>query len=94
MKKLAIGILAAAGIAMSMPASAQGVYVGAGPGGVGVGVGTDYSYNRGYYGRVIAATPMTTATAIAAPTAARCGRSITGMSGTFAAAGSSSVNRS
>jgi hypothetical protein len=50
MKKLAIGILAAAGIIMSVPASAQGVYVGAGPVGVGVGVGPGYGYNRGYYG--------------------------------------------
>jgi hypothetical protein len=41
-KKLAIGILAAAGIAMSVPASAQGVWVGAGPVGVGVGVGPVY----------------------------------------------------
>ena len=48
MKKLAIGLLAAAGIAMSVPASAQGVWVGAGP--VGVGVGPSYGYDRGYYG--------------------------------------------
>ena len=39
MKKLTIGLLAAAGIAMSVPANAQGVWVGAGPVGVGVGVG-------------------------------------------------------
>jgi len=37
MRKLAIGILAAAGIALSAPANAQGVWVGAGPVGVGVG---------------------------------------------------------
>ena len=49
MKKLAIGLLAAAGIAMSMPANAQGVWVGAGPVGVGVGVGPGWGY-RGYYG--------------------------------------------
>ncbi len=51
MKKLAIGLIAAAGIAMSVPASAQGVWVGAGPVGVGVGVGPGYGYDRGYYGR-------------------------------------------
>ena len=54
MRKLAIGILAAAGIAMSVPASAQGVWVGAGPVGVGVGVGVgpvyDSYYDHGYYG--------------------------------------------
>jgi hypothetical protein len=49
MKKLAIGLLAAAGIAMSIPANAQGVWVGAGPVGVGVGVGPGYGYyDRGY----------------------------------------------
>ena len=37
MRKLAIGILAAAGVALSVPASAQGVWIGAGPVGVGVG---------------------------------------------------------
>ena len=36
MKKLAIALLAAAGVALSVPASAQGVWVGAGPVGVGV----------------------------------------------------------
>ena len=51
MKKLAIGLLAAAGIAMSVPANAQGVWVGAGPVGVGVGVGPGWGYyDRGYYG--------------------------------------------
>jgi hypothetical protein len=50
MKKLAIGIIAAAGIAMSVPAMAQGVYVGAGPVGVGVGVGPGWGYGPGYYG--------------------------------------------
>ena len=53
MRKLAIGILAAAGVAMSVatsvPASAQGIWVGAGPVGVGVGVGPAY-YDHGYYG--------------------------------------------
>ncbi|MGB9654105.1 MAG: hypothetical protein WCB75_02605 [Pseudolabrys sp.] len=49
MKKLAIGLLAAAGIAMSVPANAQGVWVGAGPVGVGVGVGPSWGYyDRGY----------------------------------------------
>jgi hypothetical protein len=46
MRKLAIGLLAAAGIALAGSASAQGFYVGAGPGGVGVGVGV----GPGYYG--------------------------------------------
>jgi hypothetical protein len=41
MRKLAIGILAAAGVALSVPASAQGVWIGAGPVGVGVGVVRD-----------------------------------------------------
>lgn len=48
MRKLAIGILAAAGVALSVPASAQGVWIGAGPVGVGVGVGPGY-YERDYY---------------------------------------------
>jgi len=51
MRKLAIGILAAAGVAFSVPASAQGVWVGAGPVGVGVGVGPGYGYyDHRYYG--------------------------------------------
>lgn len=51
MRKLAIGILAAAGVAMSVPASAQGVWVGAGPVGVGVGVGPGWGYyDDGYHG--------------------------------------------
>ena len=50
MRKLAIGILAAAGVALSVPASAQGVWIGAGPVGVGVGVGPGYygGYHDGY----------------------------------------------
>ena len=48
MRKLAIGILAAAGVALSVPASAQGVWIGAGPVGVGVGVGPGYGYYDGY----------------------------------------------
>lgn len=48
MRKLAIGLLAATGIALSLPAAnAQGVWVGAGPVGVGVGVGP-YAYDDGY----------------------------------------------
>jgi len=53
MKKLAIGLLAAAGIALSVPASAQGVWVGAGVG-VGPGYGhygpgyRSYAYDDGY----------------------------------------------
>jgi hypothetical protein len=49
MRKLAIGILAAAGVALSVPASAQGVWIGAGPVGVGVGVGPGWGYYDGYY---------------------------------------------
>ena len=50
MRKLAIGILAAAGVALSAPAMAQGFWVGAGPVGVGVGVGPGYGYyDRDYY---------------------------------------------
>jgi hypothetical protein len=49
MRKLAIGILAAAGVALAVPASAQGVWVGAGPVGVGVGVGPGWGYYDGYY---------------------------------------------
>ena len=60
MRKLAIGLLtatglaatglAATGVALSVPASAQGVFVGAGPVGVGVGVGPGWGYRDGYYG--------------------------------------------
>jgi hypothetical protein len=49
MRTVALGLLAAAGVALAVPASAQGVYVGAGPVGVGVGVGPGY-YDDGYYG--------------------------------------------
>ena len=41
MRKLIIGVVAAAGVALASPALAQ-VYFGAGPGGVGVGVGSGY----------------------------------------------------
>jgi hypothetical protein len=57
MRKIAIGLVAAAAVLTAAPAMAQiGVY--AGPGGVGVGVGApgpyyrcgyDYPCNRGYY---------------------------------------------
>jgi hypothetical protein len=50
MRKLALGILAAAGVALAVPASAQGIWVGAGPVGVGVGVGPGWGYHDGYYG--------------------------------------------
>jgi hypothetical protein len=40
MRIVAIGLLVAAGVALSLPAKAQGVYVEPGPGGVGVGVDT------------------------------------------------------
>ena len=36
MRKLTIGLLTVAGVALAMPAYADGVYVGAGPVGVGV----------------------------------------------------------
>ena len=46
MRKLIIGVVAAAGVALASPALAQ-IYFGAGPGGVGVGVGSGY-YGGGY----------------------------------------------
>jgi hypothetical protein len=49
MRKLAIGILAAAGVALASPASAQGLWIGAGPVGVGVGVGPGWGYYDRYY---------------------------------------------
>ena len=51
MKKLAIGLLAAAGIAMAAPAHADGFWIGAGPFGVGIGTAPGYSYGGpyGYY---------------------------------------------
>ena len=88
MRKLAIGILAAAGVALSVPASAQGVWIGAGPVGVGVGVGPGYGgiTTAMTTAPVIAATPMMTATPIAV-TAASCGKISTAMSARFAVAG-------
>jgi len=52
MRKIAIGMLVATGVAASAmisPAGAQGFWVGAGPVGVGVGVGPGWGYNDGYY---------------------------------------------
>ena len=46
MRTLVIGMLAAAGIALAMPANAEGVYVGAGPVGVGIGVHRDHDWRR------------------------------------------------
>ena len=46
MRKLAIALLAATGVALAMPAHADGVYVGAGP--VGVGVGIDSNHHEGW----------------------------------------------
>lgn len=51
MKTVALGMLAATGLALAFPASAQDVYVGAGPGGVGVGVGPGYHDGYGYRDR-------------------------------------------
>src|SRR6516164_11029867 len=78
MKKLAIGLLAAAGIAMSMPANAQGVWVGAGPVGVGVGVGPGWGY-RGYYGPGYRSYAMMMVMPIVV-IAASCARTSTGIS--------------
>jgi hypothetical protein len=47
MRKLAIGLLAATGIALAVPANAEGVWIGAGPVGVGVGIGP-YAHDDGY----------------------------------------------
>lgn len=49
MKKLLLGLTAAAALGVAVPASAQ-VYFGAGPGGVEVGVGGPRYYDRDYYG--------------------------------------------
>jgi hypothetical protein len=48
MRTVAIGLVTAAGVALSIPANAQGVYVGAGPNGVGVGVAPGYYDGSGY----------------------------------------------
>ncbi len=48
MRKVAVGLLAAAGIALAVPANAQGVWFGAGPVGVGIGTGP-YAYDYGPY---------------------------------------------
>jgi len=47
MKKLLLGLTAAAALGVAAPASAQ-VYLGAGPGGVEVGVGGPRHYDRDY----------------------------------------------
>jgi hypothetical protein len=47
MRTVAVGLLVAAGVVLSLPVKAQDVYVGAGPGG-GVGVGVGPGYDRGY----------------------------------------------
>ena len=51
MRTLALGLFAAAGIALAIPANAQGVYVGAGPNGVGVGVGVVDHHDRDWHRR-------------------------------------------
>jgi hypothetical protein len=48
MRTVAIGLLTGAGVALSIPANAQGVYVGAGPVGVGVGAAPGYYDGPGY----------------------------------------------
>ena len=45
-KKLVIGLVAAAGVALATPAMSQ-FYIGAGPGGVGIGVGPGPGYYDG-----------------------------------------------
>ncbi len=45
MRKLAIGLLAATGLAFAVPANADSVTVGAGPEGVGVGVHNGYRHH-------------------------------------------------
>ena len=77
MKKFAIGLVAAAGIALSAPAMAQGVFVGAGPVGVGVGVGLAGAGTIAITNPAIAATPMTMVMPLA-DTAASCVRISTG----------------
>ncbi len=48
MRKLAVGLLAAAGLAIALPAHAQGFWFGAGPVAVGFGAGP-YAYDYGSY---------------------------------------------
>jgi len=50
MKKLVIGALALAGIALSVPANAQGVYIGVGGGPSYYGSGPGYYGSNGYNG--------------------------------------------
>jgi hypothetical protein len=51
MRKLAIAILAAAGVALSLPANAEGLWIGAGPVGVGIGAYPTF-YDGPYAARV------------------------------------------
>ena len=46
MRTLTIGLLAAAGLAIAIPANAQGVSVGIGPNGVGVREHRDHDWRR------------------------------------------------
>jgi hypothetical protein len=48
MRKLAVGLLAAAGVAFAMPANAQGLWFGVGPFGIEVGA-APYAYDYGPY---------------------------------------------
>src|SRR5687767_2058703 len=48
MRKVVIGLLATAGIALATPALAQGIFIG--PGGFGIGIGVGHGYHGGYYG--------------------------------------------
>jgi hypothetical protein len=48
MRKLAVGLLAAGGVAIAAPAHAQGFWLGVGPFGFGVGA-APYAYSHGPY---------------------------------------------
>src|SRR3974390_1777325 len=50
MRKVAFGLLAAAGIALAVPANAQGIWIGVGPVGVGFGTGPYASDDGPYWG--------------------------------------------
>ncbi|HEY1472566.1 MAG TPA: hypothetical protein VGF53_00620 [Pseudolabrys sp.] len=49
MRNIALALLAAAGIALAVPANAESVYIGAGPAGVGVGVSDHHEGWRSHY---------------------------------------------
>jgi len=51
MRALTIGLLAAAGIAIAIPAHAEDAYIGVGPAGVGVGVRDHDRDYRHHYAR-------------------------------------------